>query len=90
MKNKARKLKKLRVARKKYYLGQSVVGASLLALGAHAVGADAITPGQWFEGGTNTYNNWVELSAGGLMTKGNENQAQRGQQLGSGAFGGIE
>lgn len=94
MKNKTRKLKKLRAARRRHYLSQSVVGASLIALGAHvgshAVADDAITPEQWFEGGTNTYNNWLELSTGGLMTKGNANQAQRGQQLGSGAFGGIE
>lgn len=90
MKNKARKLKKLRAARRRHYLGQSVVGASLLALGTHAIAADAVTPEQWFEGGTNTYNNWIELSTGGLMTKGNAHQAERGQQLGTGAFGGIE
>lgn len=90
MKNKTRKLKKLRAARRRYRLGQSVVGVSLLALGAQAVAGDAITPAQWFEGGTNTYSNWIELSAGGLMTKGNANQAERGLQHGTGAFGGIQ
>lgn len=95
MKSKIRKLKKLRAARRKRSLGPSVVGLSLLAMGTHSFAADAaapaaITPEQWFEGGTNTYHNWIELSAGGLMTGGNANQAQRGQQLGTGAFGGIE
>jgi hypothetical protein len=90
MKIKARQLKKLRAARRKHRLGRSVVGASLLALGTHAGAADAVTPAQWYEGGTNSYNNWVELSSGGLMTKGNANQASQGQQMNTGAFGGIE
>jgi hypothetical protein len=67
-----------------------VVGASLLVLGAQARGADAITPEQWFEGGTNAFKNWVEFSVGGLATGGNANQARKGQQLNQGAFGGIE
>ena len=92
MKIKARQLKKLRAARRKNRLGQSMVGASMLALGAHALaaGTSSPTPAQLYEGGTNSYNNWVELSAGGLMTKGNANQASQGQQLNTGAFGGIE
>ena len=90
MKNKTRKSKKFRALRRSNQLGQSVVGASLLVLGAHVRAADAITPAQAFEGGTNTYSNWVELSTGGLMTSGNKSQAAQGQQHNTGAFGGIE
>ena len=48
-----------------------------------------MTPGQMFEGGTNTYNNWVDLSVGGLMVHGNTAQAQQRYQLSSDPFGGI-
>jgi hypothetical protein len=34
--------------------------------------AAALTPEQMFEGGTNTYNNWVEVSAGGFVTSGKQ------------------
>jgi len=71
-------------------ISRFLVGASLLALGVQARAADGITPEQWFEGGTNTYNNWIEFSGGGLMTSGNANQAQQGSQLQRGAFGGIQ
>ncbi len=90
MKKIARQPKKLRAARRKNLLGQSVVGASLLALGAHATAAGTPTPAQFYEGGTNSYSNWVELSAGGLMTSGSASQASQGQQHNTGAFGGIE
>ena len=30
-----------------------------------------------FEGGTNTYNNWIEFSAGGLIPSGNRSQAEQ-------------
>ena len=43
-----------------------------------------------FEGGTNTYNNWVEISAGGLIPSGNKAQAEQDRHLSRGAFGGIE
>jgi hypothetical protein len=45
---------------------------------------------QMFEGGTNTLLNWIELSAGGLMTSGDKAQAAQRQQINPGAFGGIE
>ena len=61
-----------------------------LVAGAQVRAGDALTPNQIFEGGTNTYSNWIELSSGGLLTQGNANQANQGQQLGSGDFGGIE
>ena len=49
-----------------------------------------LTPQQMFEGGTNTYNNWLDLSAGGFITGGNKAQAQQQHRTSSGAFGGIE
>ena len=42
-----------------------------------------------FEGGKDTYNDWVELSAGGLFTQGSTAQAQQQYQRSNGAFGGI-
>jgi len=49
-----------------------------------------VTPEQMFEGGTNSYSNWVDLSAGGFITGGNKAQAQQQHQTSTGAFGGIE
>ena len=51
--------------------------------------AAALTPEQMFEGGTNTYNNWIEFGAGGFMTKGSKPQFQQWNQNSRGAFGGI-
>ena len=50
----------------------------------------AMTPQEMFEGGTKTYNNWIELSAGGFITDGNAAQAEEVHHLSRGAFGGIE
>ena len=91
MKKKYRKSKSLRAGRKKHGFDRFVVGASLIVVGAQAaLAGDAITPAQWFEGGTNTYSNWIELSTGALLTQGNANQATQGKQLNPGVFGGIE
>jgi hypothetical protein len=91
MKKKYRKSKSLHAGRRKPGLGWHVIGASLIVLGAQAARAgDAITPEQWYEGGTNTYKNWIELSTGALLTQGNANQATQGKQLNTGVFGGIE
>jgi hypothetical protein len=91
MKKKFKPSKKFRAARRPAALGRYVVGASLLALGARAVAADAaLKPEQLYEGGTNTYNNWIEFSAGGLMTSGNKNAAAQGQRIDPGVFGGIQ
>jgi hypothetical protein len=49
-----------------------------------------LTPEQMFEGGKNTYNNWIELSAGGFITSGNDASFQQQHQNTTGAFGGIE
>ena len=43
-----------------------------------------------FEGGTNTFNNWLTFSAGGLLIDGSDSQAQQARRLPDGAFGGIE
>ena len=49
-----------------------------------------LTPQQVFEGGTNSYNNWLDLSAGGFIPGGNKAQAQQQHQTSKDAFGGIE
>ena len=90
MKKPSRKSKKLSALRRKAGLGRYVVGASLLAAGVSVSAAGPVKPEQVYEGGTNSYNNWIELSAGGMMTDGNTAQAQQRTRLNSGAFGGIE
>jgi hypothetical protein len=66
----------------------------LLASASVARAADTnsppMMPQDYFEGGTNTYNNWVELSTGGFLTRGNQAQADEIQHWSGGAFGGIE
>jgi hypothetical protein len=90
MKTKFRKKKFHRKFPKKSAIGPCLVGASLI-VGAAARAADAITPDQVYEGGTNTYKNWIELSTGGMMTSGFGNGAQQREQLNKNtAFGGIE
>ena len=42
-----------------------------------------------FEGGTNTFNNWVEFSLGGMFIDGNKSQAQQSRRLPDDVFGGI-
>ena len=49
-----------------------------------------LTPEQMFEGGTNSYSNWVEFGAGGAIIKGNQAQSQQRTQLSRGAYGGIQ
>jgi len=49
-----------------------------------------VTPNQLFEGGTNSYNNWVEPAVGGFVTSGNKAQAEQNNQSRNGAFGGIK
>jgi hypothetical protein len=49
-----------------------------------------LTPEQMFEGGTNTYNNWVEFSAGGFITSGNKSEFQQQHQKSGNVFGGLE
>jgi hypothetical protein len=68
----------------------ALAGATLLVLGAQARAGDALTPQQIYEGGTNTYSNWIELGTGALLTRGYAAGAEQQEQLNSGAFGGIE
>lgn len=49
-----------------------------------------LTPEQYFEGGEKTYNNWVEIGAGGIITSGSKAQAEQSRRKSRGAFGGIE
>ena len=90
MNNQSRKSKKLRTARRKADFQKYLVGLTLLILGARARAGDAITPEQIYEGGTNTYSNWIELGAGSLLTQGYAPGAEQQDRLNSGAFGGIE
>ena len=48
-----------------------------------------MTPQQMFEGGTKSYDNWIDLSTGGFITSGNKAQFQQSQQNPGGPFGGI-
>jgi hypothetical protein len=49
-----------------------------------------MTPEQMFEGGTNSYPNWIELGAGGIWASGNRASFQQQHQIAGTAFGGIE
>ena len=57
---------------------------------AKATAAAPLTPEQMFEGGAKTYNNWIDLSAGGFISSGNNAQFQQRHQTSGGAFGGLE
>jgi hypothetical protein len=50
----------------------------------------ALTPEQYFEGGEKTYNNWVEVGVGGMITSGSKAQAEQSRRLSRGVFGSIE
>src|SRR3974390_522577 len=49
-----------------------------------------LTPEQMFEGGTNTYSNWIDLGIGGVLTHGNRSEFRHQHQTSGGVFGGIE
>src|ERR1041384_3931821 len=63
-------------------------GSALAA--AETNGPPALTPEQMFEGGTNTYANWIEFSTGGFITSGNKARFQQQHQAPTGPYGGIE
>jgi hypothetical protein len=69
-------------------IGMSTLSAA--DTNAPAAAPPPMTPEQMFEGGTNSYNNWVELATGGFITSGNNAQAEQNSQSWNGAFGGIE
>jgi hypothetical protein len=54
-----------------------------------APGTEMLSPQQWFEGGAENYNNWIEFAFGGLLTRGNRAEARARHQLRDGVFGGI-
>lgn len=58
--------------------------------GAKEKAKEVLKPEQMFEGGNETYNNWVELSVGGFIASGNRSQAEARHRSANGAFGGIE
>lgn len=77
-------------------------GTALLALGtavsplqaaetnAPAAGAPApLSQQDFFEGGGASYDNWIELSAGGFVTSGSQAQFQQSHQTALGPFGGV-
>ncbi len=69
-----------------------LAGLGLGATGAAAADTNALpplTPEQAFEGGANSYNNWVEFSTGGFISNGNRANFQKQFQTPGGAFGGI-
>jgi hypothetical protein len=49
-----------------------------------------LTPGQMFEGGEKKFENWVEVSAGGMFVDGDKGMAEQRQQMNKGASGGIQ
>ncbi len=49
-----------------------------------------MTPAQMFEGGTNSFNNWIDISGGGFVTSGNRGSFSQQQQMSGNAFGGID
>ena len=51
--------------------------------------AATFSPQEWFEGGSESLNNWIEFAFGGFFTRGNRAEAQARHQLSDGPFGGI-
>ena len=48
-----------------------------------------MTPQQMFEGGTNSFNNWIEFSTGGFFSRGDRANFEQQHQAPVGVFGGI-
>ena len=49
-----------------------------------------LTPEQMFEGGDTTYNNWIDLSAGGFFRSHDKAQFQQQSQASGSPFGGLQ
>lgn len=52
--------------------------------------APELTPEEMFEGGTTSYNNWIEFSTGGFTLDGSEGEFQQRKRAYEGALGGID
>jgi len=79
----------------------SLLGLSLTLAPAGAMAADdddaqapeeapVLSPEEFFEGGANTYDNWIELAVGGWFPSGNTSQFQQSQRTQNDVFGGFE
>jgi hypothetical protein len=72
----------------------AVLGADTNTPPASAAPAKAaepvLKPGEYFEGGAKSYNNWVEFSGGGFIFNGNKPQFQQQQKTKGHGFGGLE
>ncbi|MGD0813685.1 MAG: hypothetical protein ABSA83_08790 [Verrucomicrobiota bacterium] len=71
-----------------WLLGLCVAASAVVAADTNA--PPPLTPEQMFEGGTNTYNNWIEFSAGGNLVSGSKPNFQQQQQIAGSAFGGLD
>jgi hypothetical protein len=67
-----------------------LAGLGVLARAADTNSPTPMTPQEFFEGGTNTFKDWIELTTGGFLTSGNQAEAEQVQRWNAGAFGGIE
>jgi hypothetical protein len=86
-------------ARRAWYRHCIVVGAMLVSCGTvaradstsstNSPAVKPLTPGQLYEGGKDSYDNWVDLSVGGLFVNQSTAQAQQQYQLSNDPFGGI-
>jgi hypothetical protein len=64
--------------------------AFFLVARADDTNSTPLTQQDFFEGGPNTYTDWIELSGGDFLTRGDQPQAEEIQHRSGGAFGGIE
>lgn len=75
-----------------FLVGLSTAMAATAGAQTNAPAADAappLDPGQMFEGGTNSYANWIEFTTGGVSLRGNQANFQQQQQLPVPVFGGL-
>ncbi len=77
-------------ARRRWAAILGVCAAAGIASGADTNAPVVLKPDQFFEGGDKSYDNWVDISAGGFFASGSRAEAQRDRQAPLGALGGIE
>jgi hypothetical protein len=74
-------------------VGLCMAGASVATADTNAPPATLpapLTPEQMFSGGKNSLNNWIEVSAGGFLTRGDRGSFEQQEQHIGAAFGGID